>query len=232
MTNDPADDSSPPQPTVSSAGGRFKTAAEMAEPEDSIAATGYRAPIMFAVGFALLLLGTIFLIDHRGPTTEVSARVTGTDTRDPRRGAVEYFVEGVDADGGEFEMKVAESTYDLVRSGDEVTITRAWLTNRAIRIDGPSYRVVEGASGSWFEWFVIVVALLIILWSVRALRRESDGEPATQPWRRVRWWIPILLACALGWIVFERIQASAADSAPTWASGTFAPAGASLADDH
>lgn len=166
------------------------------------------APMLFFFGLLMLLWGSIMVFDRYGPSTQLDGRVTDLDVSRSRRSTT-YSIEGVDERGGRFDTDVRKSVYDRADRGDRVTVTRAWLTGRVTAIDGGSWR---HETETWKVALFSAVAgggLVLVVISVRAMRRKAAAEPEGRGWaRRIRWPIAISLVAAVGWVAYERNQAA------------------------
>lgn len=176
------------------------------------------APMWFGFGLILLLWGAIVLVDHFGPTNDLEARITDLDSSRSRKGGTSYTIEGIDSAGGEFKTDVTKSTYQRADRGDNVVVSRAWLTSRVVAIDGGGWRH-DGGRMVWFSGIAFTAGSLLVIGGLVSMFRFAAADPNNpRPLRRVRWWLIVAGVLAAGWIVYERVDASASDS--TSSSGT------------
>lgn len=174
---------------------------------------------LFVLGLAMVLFGGILTIDAVGPTTTTPATITEVDFSS-RKGRENYTLAGTDSGGGTFRMDTTRDVYRSAQVGDEVTVHRALVTSRVVRIDGPGWSTDSGV-------FVIVWLLVAVLgvaavaWAVTTVQRQRRDHPeAPTIIDRTKWALPVVVLATVGWMVWERSNASGDAPASVSTSGT------------
>ena len=162
----------------------------------------------FGLGLAALLWGGLMLVDRFGPTETVDAIITAVDSSTDRRGQRTYSLEGVDERGGEFDTGVSRDVYERADRGDRVVVERALVTNRVVVIDGGGWRY-DGGNIVIFHVVALALGAAMAAWSVASMRRRHVRDPESPTWvHRTRWVTPLVVLGLVGWIIYERWDAS------------------------